>query len=97
MLLEVDQPETVGNLAEIGKRRIGRHRHLDGEAIAFAVFREIGNTFFDRVLWRVDRKLAPIEGDFAGIKRIGPEDRPRDFRSSRAHKSGKTEDFTAPQ
>src|SRR3954452_21165511 len=72
-------------------------RKPEEEALGLAVLGDEADAAVDRRAGRRGRDLAAVDGDAAGVDRVGPEDRARQLRSARSAQPGHAEHLAAVQ
>src|SRR6266403_3968569 len=80
-----------------GQDQVGLDVHPQRQAIALAVFRQVGDASPDRVGRAPDPNPLPSDEDLAGLEGVRAEDGPGHFGAAGADQPGESQDLAAPE
>ena len=95
LLAEVEEPEPRDG-AEGRERGVGGRRHVEDDAVATAVFGDVGDSQGGRARRRIDRHGLAAEPDLARVGGRQAEQDARQLGPARADQSGQPEDLAGP-
>ena len=89
----VDEPAGAADLVVRGDGDVGADGEAEEQGLLLAVLRHQAHSGQHRVMRPGEIDLPAVDPDFAGIERVGAEDRPRGLGPPGADQSGKAEDL----